>query len=184
MKYIYFNNKYIYYMSLNINGTTDKSYRYKMDKISITQTGRGGNCHTILDNLDKICSQINTAPELLLQYIGMVLGCNTKKENGYILKGHYTVDKIQETIYQFINFATLCQKCNIPELSPNPIYDSGKTSLLMSCSACGQAYELKGNNKNNDKLVDNIIKYYKNNKFVANKGTMVIDKIDNNFNPF
>lgn len=168
-------------MSLNINGKiTDSFYRYKMNKINITQTGRGGNCHTILDNLDVISSQINTAPELLLQYIGMVIGCNT---NQISLKGHYSADKIQEIIYQFINFATLCQKCTIPELSPKIVKEGKNTSLLMICSACGQTYELKGNNKNNDKLVDNIIKYYTNNQFVANKGTMVTDK-SNNFNPF
>ncbi len=173
-------------MSLNINGKiTDNFYRYKMNKINTTQTGRGGNCHTILDNLDIISSQINTAPELLLQYIGMVMGCNTNNASHIrSLKGHYSEDKIQETIYQFINFATLCQKCTIPELSPKPIQEGKKLALLMSCSACGQTYELKGNNKNNDKLVDNIIKYYTNNQFVANKGTMVTDKSNNNFNPF
>ena len=58
----------------------------------------------------------------------------------------------------------------------------------MSCSACGQSYQLIGNNKNNDKLVDNIIKYYSNNEFIANKGTMVITtegyNNSNIFNPF
>jgi translation initiation factor 2 beta subunit (eIF-2beta)/eIF-5 len=173
-------------MSLNINGKiTDNFYRYKMDKIAITQTGRGGNCHTVLDNLDKISNQINTAPELLLQYIGMILGCNANNASHIsLLKGHYTVDKIQETIYQFINFATLCQKCTIPELVPTVIKDGKILSLMMRCSACGQIYELKGNNKNNDKLIDNIIKYYTNKQFVANKGTMVTDKSNRHFNPF
>jgi translation initiation factor 2 beta subunit (eIF-2beta)/eIF-5 len=170
-------------MSLNINGKiNDNFYRYKMDKIITTQTGRGGNCHTILDNLDKIAGQINTSTELLLQYIAMNLGCNNKEPN--TLKGHYNIDKIQEVIYLFINFAVLCQKCTIPELVPNVIRDGKKLSIIMKCSACGQSYELKGNNKYNDKLVDNIIKYYTINQFVANKGTMVIDKSNNNFNPF
>ena len=170
-------------MSLNINGKIiDDFYRYKMDKIIISQTGRGGNCHTILENLDKIAGQINTSSELLLQYISMNLGCNNKEPN--ILKGHYTEDKIQEVIYLFINFATLCQKCNIPELAPKIIKEGKKSLLIMQCSACGQSYELKGNNKYNDKLVDNIIKYYTNNQFIANKGTMVINMVTDNFSPF
>jgi len=173
-------------MSLNINGKiTDNFYRYKMDKIKTTQTGRGGNCHTILDNLDNISNQINTAPELLLQYIGIITGCNTNqkllKENNYVLKGHYEADKIQDIIYNFINFATLCKKCTIPELSPIIMKEGKKQYLIMKCSACGQSYELTGNNKNNDKLVDSMIKYYTNNQFVANKGNMVVN---NNFNPF
>jgi translation initiation factor 2 beta subunit (eIF-2beta)/eIF-5 len=171
-------------MSLNINGRiTDNFYRYKMDKIKISQTGRGLNCHTILENLKTISNQINTSPDLLLQYIGIINGCNTKKEDKYVLKGHYNDDKIQETIYNFINFASLCQKCNIPELSPS-INKKGKNSILiMSCSACGKNYELIGNNKYNEKLVDSMIKYYTNNQFVANKGNMVSTSYDN-FNPF
>ena len=35
-----------------------------MDKIKISQTGRGGNCHTILENLDTIANQINTSPDI------------------------------------------------------------------------------------------------------------------------
>ncbi len=168
-------------MSLNINNkTTDEFYRYKMDKIKIQQTGRGGNCHTILDNLDSISGQINTIPELLLQYIGSQLGCNTNQRS---LKGHYDINKIQDTIYNFINFATLCKKCTIPELSPAVDREGKKQKLIMKCSACGESYELIGNNKYNDKLVDSMIKYYTNNEFVANKGNMVVVS-KNDFNPF
>lgn len=175
-------------MSLNINqSNNDSFYRYKMDKIKISQTGRGGNCHTILENLETVANKINTSAELLLQYIGIINGCNINqtllKEDKYVLKGHFDDNKIQETIYSFINFATLCQKCSIPELSPS-VEKKGKTScLIMNCSACGKSYELIGNNKNNDKLVDSMIKYYTNNKFVVNKGNMVVQK-DDNFNPF
>lgn len=168
-------------MSLNINKSTDISYRYKMDEIKISMTGRGGNCHTILDNLTKISTQINTSPDLLLNYIGNVLGCNTPNQ---CLKGHYSADKIQEIIFNFISFATLCSKCNIPELSPS-ITKEGKTvSLIMTCSACGQSYKLIGNNKQNDKLVDSMIKYYTINKFNASKGTMVSNESYDEFNPF
>ena len=173
-------------MSLNINSKiSDNFYRYKMDKIKTSQTGRGGNCHTKLDNLDTISTQINTTPDLLLNYIGSLIGCNTnQKENNYLLKGHYDNDKIQEAIFHFINFATLCKKCTIPELTPIITKEGKKSFLIMKCSACGQSYELIGNNKNNDKLVDSMIKYYNSNEFVANKGNMVSNKSNDTFNPF
>jgi translation initiation factor 2 beta subunit (eIF-2beta)/eIF-5 len=166
-----------------------------MEKINTSQTGRGGNCHTVLENIANICKQLNTAPDILLNYIGNVLGCNTIKTNTsrdniiYNLKGHYQTEKIQEIIYNFIVFATLCTKCNIPELSPE-IIGKGKISILnMKCSACGKSYELIGNNKYNLKLVESIIKYYTLNVFKAEKGIMVSglkeesNKI-NEFNPF
>ena len=168
-------------MSLNINKSNDPFYRYKMDKITITMTGRGGNCHTVLDNLDKISTQINTSSNLLLNYIGSVLGCNT---NNNSLKGHYTIDKIQDIIFNFITFVTLCNKCNIPELSPSIIKEGRDVFIIMSCSACGKNYKLIGNNKQNDRLVDSMIKYYTINKFVPNKGTMVTCENDSEFNPF
>jgi translation initiation factor 2 beta subunit (eIF-2beta)/eIF-5 len=189
-------------MSLNINqNTNDTSYRYKMEKINTTQTGRGGNCHTILENISNISKQLNTVPDILVNYIGNVLGCNTIKTqvkndnninniNIYNLKGHYSNEKIQDIIYNFIVFATLCTKCNIPELSPE-IIGKGKISILnMKCSACGKSYELVGNNKYNLKLVESMIKYYTLNTFVAEKGIMVSAlKTDTNhnlseFNPF
>ncbi len=178
-------------MSININPkANDPSYRYKMEKLNTTQTGRGGNCHTILENITNISKQLNTVPDILVNYIGNVLGCNTIKTNIYNLKGHYTTEKIQEIIYNFIIFATLCNKCNIPELTPE-IIGKGKASILnMKCSACGKSYELIGNNKYNLKLVESMIKYYTLNPFKSEKGIMVSAMKEeqnyklNEFNPF
>jgi translation initiation factor 2 beta subunit (eIF-2beta)/eIF-5 len=171
---------------ININNkTNDPNYRYKMDKLAIALTGKGGNCHTILTNIITISQQINTSPDILVNYIGMINGCNTKNENNnYSLKGHYTNDKIQEIIYNFINFASLCQKCSIPELSPEIIGSNKDKKLIMKCSACGHNYELIGNNKGNIKIVDSMIKYYTTNNFEATKGNMVVGKLTDNFNPF
>jgi translation initiation factor 5 len=179
-------------MSININpNANDPAYRYKMEKINIFQTGRGGNCHTILENITNISRQLNTVPDILVNYIGNVLGCNTIKtqqnnNNIYIynLKGHYSNEKIQEIIYNFIIFATLCNKCNIPELTPEVIGKGKNLTLNVKCSACGKSYELIGNNKYNLKLVENMIKYYTLNPFVAEKGIMVVKENKSDFNPF
>jgi translation initiation factor 2 beta subunit (eIF-2beta)/eIF-5 len=129
-------------MSININiNAKDINYRYKMNKLTTRQTGRGGNSHTILENLDVICTQINTVPEIILSYIGNILGCQIVQSNNSI-KGHYTTDKIQDIIFNFINFATLCQKCNIPELTPEVTKNNKDSRLNMMCSACGYVYEL------------------------------------------
>ena len=167
-------------MSININeNVIDIFYRYKMEPIKITKTGRSGNIHTNLDNLEKISSKINTSTNILLGYIGNNIGCNVNKDTKsskvitYYLKGDYEASKIQEIIYDFINFASLCQECSIPELTPTVVK---KSLLVMSCSACGKTYELVGNNKYNDKLVDNMIKYYSINDFISGKGNMVSSK--------
>ncbi len=166
-------------MSLNINqNTLDIFYRYKMEPVKITKIGRNKNTHTNLDNLEKISSKINTSTDILLQYIGNIIGCSVNKDTKsgkniiYYLKGDYDTSSIQEIIYKFIDFASLCKGCTIPELTPRV----RKNRLCMSCSACGYSYELVGNNKYNDRLVENMIKYYSINEFVSSKGNMVSKK--------
>ena len=165
-------------MKVNINpNTTDMNYRYKMDSVNIQLTGQGKNSHTVIVNITPICEMINTEPTILLNYMGSVLGTSVNIDI-MAIKGHYTVDIIQNIIYQFIKFATLCSKCNIPELTPNVIKNNKNYNLHMKCSACGSSYELIGNNKINQKLVDMICKYYSIHEFIPKKGNMVVNDFD------
>ena len=156
---------------MNINNSTDISYRYKMEPIHVSLTGRGSNCHTILTNIINICNSINTSKDILINYIANALGCSY---NDISLKGHYDKEVIQKHIFNFINFAVICNKCNIPELVPAVIKNNKNTYLKMTCSACGHTYELIGNNKINQKLVDFMIKYYSLNQFTPKKGSLVM----------
>ncbi len=163
-------------MKININpDTTDMNYRYKMDSVNIQHTGQGKNSYTVITNIIPICDMINTEPLILLNYMGNIMGTSVCIDL-MAVKGHYTVDIIQNIIYQFIKFATLCSKCNIPELSPNVIKSNKNYNLHMKCSACGSSYELIGNNKINQKLVDIICKYYSVHEFVPKKGNMVVNE--------
>ena len=69
--------------------------------------------------------------------------------------------------------SSLCNKCNIPELTPNIIKNNKNYNLHMKCSACGSQYELIGNNKINQKIVDTICKYYSVHPFIPKKGNMI-----------
>ena len=156
-------------MSLNINpNTNDDSYRYKMDPIDTMQTGSGKNCHTIIKNIDIISHQLNTESFLLMGYIGWYFGANISENS---IKGHFSDDKIQSIVYDFIIFATMCKKCTIPELAPSVKGKGKRIELEMHCSACGSSYILDGNNKMNTKLVETMCKHYSTHPFVPKDGS-------------
>ena len=158
-------------MSLNINmNTDDMSYRYKMDKVAIALTGSGKNSHTNITNITSIADQLNTNMYIIMSYIGWSLGTNITDN---IVKGHYNNDVIQNIIFNFIKFATLCNKCTIPELTPIIKGKNKNKELHMECSACGSSYILEGDNKINNKLVDTMIKYYSINEFKPKDGNIV-----------
>ncbi len=168
-------------MKLNINpNTDDPNYRYKMDPVKIQHTGQGKNSQTVISNINIIADMLNIDSIILLNYMAYILGSSVNIEI-MAIKGHYPVDTIQNIIYQFIKFVTLCNKCNIPELTPIVIKNNKKYNLHMKCSACGSSYELIGNNKLNEKIVDTICKYYSIHEFVAKKGNMVTDDFMQSF---
>jgi translation initiation factor 5 len=161
-------------MNININRNNDDPfYRYKMPKLKIRMAGKGNGEYTILDNIDELCKTLNTPINILLGYISKTLGVNYN-ENKKTLTGHYTEEQLMNIIYDYIDFFVLCHKCSIPEITPT--IENNK--LYYSCSACGNNYEIYSDTKLYSKIIDNLIKYYKVNKFIPTKGTMV------EFNPF
>lgn len=169
-------------MSLNINpDTEDINYRYKMPKIEIRQAGRGNGSFTFLDNIDDLATSINTPSNVLLNFIGRTLGSSVNNEKKTIT-GHYSLDVIEEEIYNYIRFFVLCKKCTIPEVIPIVLGSKKKKILNFKCSACGEQYEINSDKKIYQKTIDFIIKNV--NCYIIKKGNLVEVKEKDLFNPF
>jgi translation initiation factor 2 beta subunit (eIF-2beta)/eIF-5 len=157
---------------INVNNSDDLFYRYKMEKVNITNKGFGNGLFTIINNLESIAKSINTPVEILYKYIANDLGSNYN-EKKKSMNGNHTHEKIQESIYKYINDFVICNKCGIPEVN----YFLEKKSIEAKCSACGKLNEIKNNNKINQKNVDIILKYLEKNKvWLKTKGNMVLQE--------
>lgn len=157
---------------INVNNSDDLFYRYKMEKVNITNKGFGNGLFTIINNLESIAKSINTPVEILYKYIANDLGSNYN-EKKKSMNGNHTHEKIQESIYKYINDFVICNKCGIPEVN----YFLEKKSIEAKCSACGTLNEIKNNNKINQKNVDIILKYLEKNKvWLKTKGNMVLQE--------
>ena len=101
---------------MNINASDDIFYRYKMPILTISQYGKGNGKFTNLINIREICDSLNTPLKILMVYLTQSLGTNYKDTS---LNGHYNKDNLIELILKFNKEFILCQKCNIPELTPS-----------------------------------------------------------------
>lgn len=154
---------------MNIDASDDFFYRYKMPVLNIDQFGRGNGKFTNLTNIQEICNSINTPLKILMVYLTQSLGTNYKDTS---LNGHYNKNELIDLIIKFNKEFILCEKCNIPELTPNIEGKKRNIKLIYSCSACGEIYEKISNGKINGKTMDAIINYYKVNDFIKTNGNV------------
>jgi translation initiation factor 2 beta subunit (eIF-2beta)/eIF-5 len=122
---------------LNMDGSADPFYRYKMHELQLTQQGR----RHVLSNLDKISLDVGRSKSLLISFFdhevfrpsGMP-PCIVH-ENGEIVapKG---VDQplLQAKLFEFIRDAILCPCCRNPETN---IASVQGCNIELECAACG-----------------------------------------------
>ncbi len=170
-------------MSININGSDDPYYRYKMDNIIIVYGGHGNGVFTIINNCDQISKSINTPNEILIKYLSYHLNSNyNEKKKSFT--GHHTYENINSGLFNYINSFVICTDCSIPEL----FYSLNNNNVHSKCSACGNIQELKLNTKINIKCLDNINKYLIKKSWNISKGNIILeskyDEIYKSFNPF
>jgi translation initiation factor 5 len=116
---------------LNIDGSSDPFYRYKMQKVDTVQE-KGS---TILVNIIPIAKDLNRPVEDLLKFLKGKLNTSiTDKHDKIKIKGIVNAEKIQELIYEFINKFVLCKMCDNPETT--------MTNDKLKCGACGNKTEI------------------------------------------
>ena len=103
-------------ISINPEKKNDPNYRYKMPEIKTQINGSGTHGSTsILTNIDDLSICLRMPKQIILQYIGKIVGTNvTESING--IKGRLNQKDTQDYIYKFIKECILCSKCNLPEL--------------------------------------------------------------------
>ena len=154
---------------MNINGSDDIFYRYKMPILNISHIGKGNGKFTQLTNILDISNSLNIPMKILMQYITITLGTNFTDNT---INGHYNKNQLIDIIMNFNKFFVLCNKCSIPEIEPKIEGKKKNVKLIYNCSACGESYELCSDNKVNSKVINYIINYYKCNDFIKTNGNV------------
>jgi translation initiation factor 2 beta subunit (eIF-2beta)/eIF-5 len=152
--------------------SNDPFYRYKMHEISVTHE----TSKTVMQNLEQISKELSRSPILILKFLSIHFGCNTITGKKYALNGNYSLDEIQDAIYDFIKHFVLCEECGNPETEF--IYD---ISLKRSCNSCGAIFEQKAHKLNSsitkEKNINKDTKYESSNK--SNLHSLIKEEKDN-----
>lgn len=134
-------------INVNREHKNDQFYRYKMAEVEVKCENEGKNGQlTVLLNIETIASDLKKNIEILMTFFSAEFGCNSKKNKAghYILNGNFSKEKIQDTVYDFIDTYVLCQKCKNPETY---YILQGKNDVIMKCNACPETSLIPLNKK-------------------------------------
>jgi translation initiation factor 2 beta subunit (eIF-2beta)/eIF-5 len=144
------NNKMI-----NMDGSVDQFYRYKIECPIIKIEGSGKMIKTKILNINTIENLLYRSAELLLSYYCIKLGCN--KLDNMTISGNHSQQILTDLMIEFINKYILCIECKNPE-TVCKISGSKKNKIIkVKCKSCGHRYELDDNNV---KMIKSIISFY------------------------
>jgi translation initiation factor 2 beta subunit (eIF-2beta)/eIF-5 len=160
---------------INMNGSEDESYRYKMPGFDVSMGGAGNGRFTILNNIDNISRAVNHPVPVICRFITSITGSSYIEARKQIT-GTYTASELNRLIIEYIKSVVLCPKCGIPETIPSVVGSKKNANIKLSCSACKTESQLKPINKYADKAIDILIKYINSNgieKWTVSKGSIV-----------
>ncbi|CAE7874788.1 EIF5, partial [Symbiodinium sp. KB8] len=124
-------------MALNIDGSDDPSYRYKMPRLASKTEGRGNGIKTNVLNVTDLAVALSRPANVIIKFFGIELGAQSKfdveKTKGTVNGAHQTGD-LQTLTHTFIQKFVLCPECNLPETQLT-VKKSGQ--VWHKCSACG-----------------------------------------------
>lgn len=152
-------------MSLNIGGSEDAFFRYKMPDIEVKIEGRGNGIKTVLPNIADIGQAIHRNPEYPTKYFATELGALSKwdsERNVGIVNGAHSKDQLKKLLNDFITRYVLCPQCNLPETDLK-VKDK---KIFAKCLACG----FRGLSDNKHKLATYIINHPPAKKGKGDKG--------------
>lgn len=121
--------------------TDDAFYRYKMPAIMTKIEGNGNGIKTVFPNLQEIATKLNRPPHIINKFFGKELGAQAtqiKTDDKFLVMGSHTQQRLQDTVYRFINKFVLCKACRNPETGM--AYE--KKKLFLKCKSCGSRTDI------------------------------------------
>jgi len=132
--------------SINIDGSDDPFYRYKMRQLYFQVIGRGKMIKTVLLNIDDVAKDLKIPPQYMTAYLGYEIGAKTKYDSKKpdreraSVSGDYDSGQLSAIVKKFIQDVILCECCKLPEVTLTIENDS----IINTCRSCGGRTSLTG----------------------------------------
>eukprot|EP01097_Dermamoeba_algensis_P005212 TRINITY_DN3312_c0_g1_i1.p1 TRINITY_DN3312_c0_g1~~TRINITY_DN3312_c0_g1_i1.p1 ORF type:complete len:382 (-),score=66.04 TRINITY_DN3312_c0_g1_i1:48-1193(-) len=126
---------------INIDGSDDSFYRYKMRQLYVQVVGKGKMIKTNLLNIDDVSHDLRIPPSFFTAYIGYELGTPSKfdakkpeRERGSI-SGDYEPSILSGIVKKMISEWILCPNCKYPECTTS--VEPKTKKIQIECRSCG-----------------------------------------------
>lgn len=140
---------------LNVDGSDDPSYRYKMPKLLSKVEGRGNGVKTVLVNCIDVAQALRRSPQQVTKFFGCEMGAMTNHESDkYLVNGAFDNKILQDALTGYIQKFVLCPSCGNPETVEEMKGKKKSAMIMLNCKACGALSPAD----NTHKLVTFIIK--------------------------
>lgn len=118
---------------VNVNGSNDPCYRYKMHLLATKYIAKNGGT-TIIENAEQVARDIYRDLSDLKSCMAKGIGGRVQIEgNTLAVQGRWTQEELQQLLTRYIQAHVLCSKCGNPE-----------TVLVKKkrrCQACGHCQQ-------------------------------------------
>ena len=172
------------FISINPKYRNDAFQRYKIPKLDCFVTLRGNGTFTTINNLKDVAKNLFHPHDILFKAIGYYLATNINMKNNTI-KGAHEHNQIQDAIDKYITTFVLCPKCTIPELSYSVTGKKKKMKCEYKCSACGENGDIEIVSKEDNKILQLIIKHISSgNKWPKHSTALLDEEIHDLIFPF
>ena len=131
---------------VNIDGSDDMFYRYKVNQLLIQVVGKGKMIKTMFLNNDEVARGLHLMPEYIPAYMGYEIGAQFKYENKKPererahISGEYTTAVLSDVLTKLIKEVVLCKHCKLPELKMS--CETKRKAVFLTCASCGNREEL------------------------------------------
>lgn len=167
---------------INVDGSDDPSYRYKMPRLLSKVEGRGNGVKTVLVNCSDIAASLHRSTAQVCKFFGCELGAMTnyeEKADKALVNGSFVTKDLQEALTGYIQKFVLCPSCGNPETVQELKGKKKSAFIVLNCKACG-ASELADNTH---KLFTFIVKELSNSdSSISKKEKRRLKKLEKNKN--
>jgi len=132
---------------INIDGSEDPFYRYKMRQLFVQVVGKGKMIKTVLLNVDDVAKDLKVHPSHLTAYLGYEIGAQYKYEpknsvrERASISGDLDAKDLSSMMKKFIQEFILCPRCKLPEVTL--FVDEKAKVISITCRSCGEKTILK-----------------------------------------
>lgn len=131
--------------ALNMDGSDDPFYRYKMPAVQVKVEGSSKMIKTVLLNLDDVCRAIGRPCDHLLVYLGQHFNAATQaatRTGKAYISGSREQAEVQDHVFKFLQEAVLCSRCRKPETAFMVKGSKKKKEGFLLCKGCAARTDL------------------------------------------